>query len=117
MVQARAESSRRAWTVWGVGVLAYVVAVMQRTSLGVAGLDAAHRFRIGASALASFAVLQLLVYAVLQIPVGALLDRFGSVRLLTGGAVLMAGGQALLAFATGVPGAITARVLVGAGDA
>jgi MFS family permease len=57
------------------------------------------------------------VYAALQIPVGAMLDRFRSVRLLTGGALLMAGGQALLAFATGVPGAITARVLVGAGDA
>ncbi|HET6529046.1 MAG TPA: hypothetical protein VFH03_00310 [Actinoplanes sp.] len=50
---------------------AYVVAVLHRTSLGVAGLDAQHRFGIGAGALASFAVLQLLVYAALQVPLGA----------------------------------------------
>jgi MFS family permease len=103
--------------VWGVALAAYVVAVLHRTSLGVAGLDATERFGIGASALASFAVLQLLVYAGLQVPVGLLLDRLGSLRLIVTGALLMAGGQAMLAFADGVSGAVVARVLVGAGDA
>ena len=63
------------WLVWAVGVAAYVVAVLQRTSLGVAGLEAADRFDASASVLAMFAVLQLLVYAALQVPVGVLLDR------------------------------------------
>jgi MFS family permease len=103
--------------VWGVGMAAYVVAVLHRTSLGVAGLDAADRFGVGATALASFAVLQLLVYAALQVPVGLLLDRLGSLRLIVSGALLMAAGQALLAFAHAVSGAVLARVLVGAGDA
>jgi MFS family permease len=107
----------RAWAVWAVGLSAYVVAVLHRTSLGVAGLDAQVRFDIGAGALASFAVLQLLVYAGLQVPVGLLLDRFGSMRLVVGGALVMASGQALMAFADGTTGAVFARVLVGAGDA
>jgi len=107
----------RAWAVWAVGLSAYVVAVLHRTSLGVAGLDAQVRFDIGAGALASFAVLQLLVYAGLQVPVGVLLDRFGSLRLVVGGAVIMAAGQALMAFSDGITGAVVARVLVGAGDA
>jgi MFS family permease len=107
----------RAWAVWGVALAAYIVAVLHRTSLGVAGLDATERFGIGASALATFAVLQLLVYAGLQVPVGVLLDRFGSLRLIVTGALLMAGGQALMAVADGVTGAVGARVLVGAGDA
>jgi MFS family permease len=107
----------RAWAVWAVGLSAYVVAVLHRTSLGVAGLDAQVRFDIGAGALGSFAVLQLLVYAGLQVPVGVLLDRFGSVRLVVGGALIMAAGQALMAFSDGVTGAVFARVLVGAGDA
>ncbi|GIF07528.1 MFS transporter [Actinoplanes siamensis] len=107
----------RAWAVWAAGLAAYVIAVLNRTSLGVAGLDAQHRFDVGASALASFAVLQLLVYAGLQIPVGLLLDRFGSLRLVVSGALVMAAGQALLAFADGITGAVVARVLVGAGDA
>ena len=107
----------RAWAVWSVALAAYVVAVLHRTSLGVAGLDAQVRFDIGASALASFAVLQLLVYAGLQVPVGLLLDRFGSLRLVVGGALIMAAGQALMAFSDGITGAVVARVLVGAGDA
>lgn len=107
----------RAWAVWGVALAAYIVAVLHRTSLGVAGIDAQARFGIGASTLASFTVLQLLVYAGLQVPVGLLLDRFGSRRLIVTGALLMAGGQGLLAVADGVGEAVTARVLVGAGDA
>ena len=107
----------RAWAVWAVGLAAYTTAVLHRTSLGVAGLDAQDRFHIGASTLASFAVLQLLVYAGLQVPVGLLLDRFGSLRLIVAGGLIMASGQALMAVATGVEGAVLARVLVGAGDA
>ena len=107
----------RPWAVWAAGLAAYIVAVLHRTSLGVAGLDAQERFGVGASALAVFAVLQLVVYAGLQIPVGLLLDRFGSLRLVVTGALIMAAGQTLMAFTDGLSGAITARVLVGAGDA
>ena len=108
---------RRAWTVWAVGVAAYVVAVLQRTSLGVAGLDTMDRLGTSASMLAAFAVLQLLVYAVLQVPVGVLIDQVGPRRLVAVGAALMAAGQIVLAVTTELPVAIGARVLVGAGDA
>ncbi|GIE77792.1 MFS transporter [Actinoplanes philippinensis] len=107
----------RPWAVWAAGLAAYTVAVLHRSSIGVAGLDAQERFGVGASALAVFAVLQLLVYAALQIPVGLLLDRFGSLRLVLAGAAVMASGQVLMAFTDGLGGAILARVLVGAGDA
>jgi MFS family permease len=109
--------SRAAWLVWGVGVLAYTVAVLQRTSLSVAGITAAERFGASASVLAMFAVLQLLVYAGLQIPVGVLVDRFGARLLIVTGGVVMAIGQTLLAFSTSLSGAVLARVLVGGGDA
>ena len=62
-------------------------------------------------------VLQLLVYAVLQVPVGMLLDRFGARLLVAAGALTMAAGQLLLAAAGSVPLAVAARVPVGAGDA
>lgn len=108
---------RRAWLVWGAGLLAYIVAVMQRTSLGVAGVDAVDRFDASASTLASLAVVQLLVYAGLQVPVGVLLDRFGSRRLIVTGALVMALGQAVLAVAEPVGLAVAGRLLVGLGDA
>jgi MFS family permease len=103
--------------VWGLGVVAYVAAVLQRTSFGVAGLDATERFGATASALSAFTVLQLAVYAGLQVPAGILLDRFGSRRLLVAGALVMAAGQLVLALAATVPLAVLGRVLVGAGDA
>src|SRR5215510_12329641 len=96
----------RAWVVWAVGLAAYITAVLNRTSLGVAGLDAQSRFHVGAGALASFAVLQLLVYAGLQVPVGLLLDRFGSLRLVVAGGLIMASGQALMAVSDGIEGAV-----------
>ena len=81
----------------GPALAAYVVAVLQRTSLGVAGIDATSRFDASASLLATFAVLQLLVYAGLQIPVGVSIDRLGPRRLIATGAAVMAAGQVLLA--------------------
>lgn len=110
-------SVRRAYLVWGTAVLAYVVAVLDRSSLGVAGLEAGARFGTSASVLASFVVVQLLVYAVLQLPVGLMLDRLGSRRLIATGAVLMALGQLTLALVTTTGPALGARALVGAGDA
>lgn len=107
----------RAWLIWTIGVFAYLVAVAQRTSFGVAGLEATERFHASASAISFFTVLQLLVYAGLQIPVGVLVDRFGSRAMIAGGAVLMGLGQLQLAFADSVPGGVLGRVLVGAGDA
>jgi MFS family permease len=102
---------------WGVGLLAYTVAVFHRSSLAVAAVDAQERFSAGASAVSLFLVLQLAVYAALQVPVGVALDRFGSRLMLLFGALTMASGQLLLAVATDVPTAVAARVLVGAGDA
>ena len=110
-------SFSRPWVVWGVGVLAYAVAIFQRTSLGVAAGPATARFGIGASVLSTFAVVQLITYAGLQIPVGVLVDRYGSRRMLAIGGLVMAAGQVLLAMATDPSQALVARVLVGGGDA
>jgi MFS family permease len=110
-------TSRRAYAIWVVGLVAYAIAIFHRASLGVAGVEAQERFSAGASAISLFLVLQLGVYAGLQVPVGVALDRFGSRRMILTGALTMAVGQLVLALATDVPTAVAARVLVGAGDA
>lgn len=108
---------RRAWVIWGVAMTVYVLGIFHRSSLGVAGLIAAERFDIEATQLAVFTVLQLLVYAGMQVPVGVMLDRFGSRVMLLSGLVLMSGAQLLFAFAESFSGALLARGLLGAGDA
>ncbi len=105
------------WVVWGVAAFAYAVAVINRSSLAALGPAAQDHFGIDATTLAMFATLQLVVYAGLQIPVGVLLDRFGSTALILTGGVLMLAGQIMMATVADVSLAILARVLVGAGDA
>lgn len=108
---------RRAYAVWGTAVAVYFLAVFHRSSLGVAGIIAAERFHITSAQLGTFVMLQLFVYAVLQVPVGALLDRFGSKALLITGVTLMTLAQAGFAFAASYPAGLIARVVIGAGDA
>jgi len=107
----------RPWIVWATGLLAYIVAVLDRTTLGVSGLAAADRFSAGPTLLSTFVVLQVVVYAGAQVPAGLLLDRYGSKALIVSGAALMASGQLVLAFTESLPAAITARAVVGLGDA
>ncbi|MGF1430354.1 MFS transporter [Kitasatospora sp. LaBMicrA B282] len=108
---------RAAWFAWGVAVSVYVLAVIHRTSLGVAGLDAVHRFGINAAALSTFSIVQVLVYAAMQVPVGLLVDRFGPRRVLLLGVVLLTAGQLAFAFSTAFGPALVARAVLGCGDA
>jgi MFS family permease len=110
-------TSRSAYAVWVVGLLVYLVAVFHRSSLAVAGLAATDRFDISASQLATFTMLQLLVYAAMQIPVGLLVDRFGSRSVLLCGTVLLTVAQVGFALASSYGAALVARVFVGMGDA
>src|SRR4051794_16376405 len=109
-------SVRAGVLVWGVGMVGYVFAVMQRTTFGVPGLDAGERFAISPAALSTFVFLQVAVYIAAQVPGGLLVDRWGARRVLVSGSLVLAAGQVLLAFAPALPLVVLARVLVGAGD-
>jgi MFS family permease len=110
-------NSRRSWLVFYVGSFAYLSAVLQRSSLGVAGVAATERFGGSAAVLSSLAVVQLVVYAAAQVPVGVLIDRYGPRVLMISGTALMVIGQLTLAFAPSISIAVIGRILVGAGDA
>jgi sugar phosphate permease len=116
-VQRYAIDGRRAWLVWASAIAVYVLAVFHRTSLGVAGLKAAERFDISSSQLSLFTIVQLAVYAAMQLPVGALLDRYGSKRLLGVGLTLMTAAQLSFAFVDSLGAALVCRVFLGMGDA
>lgn len=105
------------WVVWIVAAISYSVAIMNRSSLAALGPVAQNHFGIDATVLSSFAVIQLVVYAVMQIPVGVMLDRFGPVAMILSGGVLMMLGQLAMATVHEVSLAILARVLLGIGDA
>lgn len=117
MPDPRERLSRKALIVWGAAVLFYIVAVAGRTSFGVAGVDAIDRFGVDASRIAVFTAVQLAVYSFAQIPVGLLVDRLGSRKVLVAGALIMGVGQIILGLTGSYWVAVLARVLIGAGDA
>lgn len=108
---------RTAWAVLAAASFIYFVAVVQRTALGVAGVEALDRFGVEALGLSLLSVVQITVYAALQLPAGVLLDKLGPKKMLIIGSLVMGAGQLLLAFTDNLPMALAARVLIGAGDA
>ena len=117
MTEPAERQLKQAIAIWTVGLLTYLLAVFHRSSLAVAGLAATERFGISATQLATFTMLQLLVYAAMQIPVGLLVDRFGPRDVLIVGAVVLTLAQAGFALADTYPLALLARLFVGMGDA
>ncbi|MFX4292597.1 MFS transporter [Streptomyces bohaiensis] len=108
---------RAGYAVWLAALLAYVMAVFHRTSLGVAGLEAADQLGVGAGALSAFVLLQVVVYAAGQVPAGIAVDRWGARAALTASGLLLFLGQGTLALSDSFALAAVARVLVGMGDA
>jgi MFS family permease len=102
---------------WAIAVTVYVAAVFNRTSLGVAGLQAASRLGISPAQLSVFVLVQLGVYAAMQVPTGLLADRYGPRRLLVAAAVTMAVAQLAFALTRSYPAALLARGVLGCGDA
>jgi sugar phosphate permease len=109
--------TRRAWLLWTIAIAVYFAAVFHRSSLGVAGLQATERFGVGPAALSTFTVLQVAVYAVMQVPTGMLVDRFGARVTLTAAALLLAVGEVSFGLAHSYPLGLAARGVLGLGDA
>ncbi|SDP41833.1 Sugar phosphate permease [Nakamurella panacisegetis] len=107
----------KAWLVWAIGAGVYVLAVFHRSTLGVAGPQAAERLHLSAPQLSSFVMLQLAVYALMQVPTGILVDRFGPRRMLLAATLTMGCGELAFAFVGGYVPALLARGVVGCGDA
>ncbi|MGP3690634.1 MFS transporter [Streptomyces sp. IBSNAI002] len=108
--------SVRGLAVWGTGALIYFIAVMHGSSLGIAGIEAAGRFHVHASALSSFCLVQVFVYMAMQVPAGMLIDRLGVRLVLLLSLVLLTAGQLGFAFSSSYAEALASRALLGLGD-
>jgi predicted MFS family arabinose efflux permease len=110
-------ASSRAWRMWALAASFYVVAIFHRMSLGVASLDASHRFGVSTSTIALLSIVQLTLYLVMQVPAGLLADRMGPRRSLALGLVTIGTGELLFALSPSFGLAVFGRALVGIGDA
>ncbi len=106
-----------AWFVWSLSALAFFYAFFQRVAPSVMVSDLMAEFTIGAAVTGYLSALYFYPYVALQLPLGALIDRFGVRRILTPAVGLAAVGSYLVGSASNIEWAYAGRVLVGVGSA
>ncbi|MGE0699473.1 MAG: MFS transporter [Hyphomicrobiaceae bacterium] len=88
-----------------------------RSSLGVMAPELAREMSLSPAALSTVASAFFLAYAVMQLPTGMLLDRFGARLTITGMLLFTTAGAGTFAIADSVPLLLLGRVLMGLGCA
>ncbi|MGH7043479.1 MAG: MFS transporter [Acetobacteraceae bacterium] len=105
---------------WGIGVLlgsGILINYFDRINLSVAGPSLQHAFGLTSAELGWLFSAFFWSYALTQIPIGMILDRFGVTPIGRIGAVLWSAATALTAIVSGFGGVILARVLLGIAEA
>lgn len=110
-------SPARAWTIWAVASLFYLVAYFIRVSPAVMTRELMQAFHIGAARLGTLSAAYFYAYVALQIPVGILVDTWGGRKLLVWGALATAGGSAVFGVSGNFAVAFLARAVIGGATA
>lgn len=105
------------WMMWGLGALFYCYGFFQRVAPSVMVEDLMRDFMVGAAITGTLSSLYFYAYASVQIPVGLLLDRFGSRLMLSLAGALGALGAFAFASADALGPAYIGRALIGLGAA
>lgn len=106
-----------AWVVWLVASLFYSIEYLQRVAPTVMAIPLMHSFNMNAETLSFISSLYFYSYAVAQIPVGLLLDRYGARLLLSLACAVISLGSLLFAISHMLWLLGVARVLIGFGSA
>ncbi|MCW3478646.1 MFS transporter [Neisseriaceae bacterium JH1-16] len=107
----------RRWRIGGLLGIGVLVNYFDRISLSVAAPQLQHEFHLSAGDLGLLFSAFFWTYAVLQIPTGMVLDRFGVTRVGRWGAFLWGIAATLTACAGGFGGVFLARALLGVAEA
>jgi len=111
------KSSLLPWLIWTLSALFVVFNYIQQVVPNIIAVDLSHAFTASGSTLGNIAAAYFYAYAVFQIPVGLIVDRFGTRRPLVA-AILVAGlGTLAFAWAHSAGNAQIARLIMGAGSA
>jgi len=105
----------RRWLLWGLLAATFLLVNVYRLSTAVIAEQLMAAFDISGAALGTLHATFFFVYAVMQIPTGLLVDRFGPRRTATVGAVVLHLGALAFAVASGFASAFVGRFLIGLG--
>jgi MFS family permease len=107
----------RGWAGWALAAAFFGYGWALRVSPSVMVGDLMRDFAVGAAALGHLSAMYLYPYALLQLPVGVLMDKVGPRRLMAAATALVAVGCVVFALAGAVSGAYVGRALIGIGSA
>ena len=103
----------KAWFIWGLGALLYLMGFFHRVAPAVMTHELMRDFDINAAGLGNLSAFYFYSYVAMQIPTGIIADTWGPRRLLASGAVLAGIGAVLFATAHGLAWAGFGRLLIG----
>ena len=107
----------RILAMWALAASTFLYAFLQRVSPSVMVEDLMRGFGVGGTVLGNLSAFYLYAYALLQIPLGVMFDRFGVRRLMAASLVASGAGSLLFAVAPSVEIAYLGRLLIGGGAA
>ena len=107
--------ARRRWLLWAILASAFLLVNVYRLSTAVIADSLMAAFQTSGTQLGTLHATFFFVYAVMQIPTGVLVDRFGPRRTAAVGAAVMNAGAAWFALAGGYGAALGARFMIGLG--
>jgi MFS family permease len=103
------------WIVWGLGAALFSYNYFQRVAPSVMVADLMRDFAVTAATLGNLSAFYFYSYTAMQLPVGVLLDRFGSRRVLSVAAFVCGLGSVVFAVAETLAVAQVGRLLTGIG--
>ena len=105
-----------AWLVWSLAAISFGYAFFHRVTPSVMVSDLMAEFAVSGAVLGTLSALYFYPYVLLQVPLGAMLETFGT-RILLSGCLLLAGvGSILFGLAHSVEVAYLGRFLIGFGS-
>ena len=109
------DPTKRRWVFWGILAITFLLVNIYRLSTAVIAEDLMEAFRTTGAQLGTIHATFFIVYAVMQIPTGVLVDRLGPRIIATAGAIVMNLGIVWFALAESYLGALGGRFLIGLG--
>ncbi len=109
--------SRKRWMIFAALAAMYILVYFYRVSLAVVAGDITRELHLTPAQLGSLSGVLFYVYAAAQLPLGPMIDRLGSRRVISGCGVLTMLGGILFSQADTLATAMMARVLIGIGTA
>jgi MFS family permease len=103
------------WIIWGLAAAFYGYGYFQRVAPSVMTAEIMREFDASAAGLGNLSAYYFYPYALIQIPIGMMIDRLGVRRVLLASGALCAVGSLLFALAPTLGWAATGRLMVGTG--